>query len=619
MKAFGLQSAFRHRSSFTKFINRAHMLLSSNTLVNLEIYRNQTDGGMYGSLVWLLTHRTKTRMGRRLMREWIGRPLLDVNALRARLDAVEEIVSSNTYYMEKLRGLLVNMPDLVRGLTRVQYGKATPTELATILVGLVRVASEFKPEDGAGKPFHSELLNNILTTLPTIAEPARTFLAAIDLKAARANDEAALWTDPDKYPEIQDAKDCISICESELAQHLKEVRKVVKKPALNYVTVSGIEYLVEVPLRDSKLVPPKWVKISSTKAVSRFHTPEILKITKEREQHKETLAASAKKAFQSFQADIAECHQLVVVSRLIAVIDCLISLAATASGPGYTKPTFVSEPCLSITQGRHPMVEALRDQAYVPFDIEFSESEGQSKVITGPNMAGKSSCVRAAALIVCLAQIGSFVPAEAATLGIHDAVLTRMGASDDIGRGKSTFMVELSETSDILRTITPRTLVILDELGRGTSTFDGVAIAYATLAYLAQAGCNSLFVTHYPLVAEQLAAEFPDQVSNWHMAFDERQAPDGHTEITFLYRLERGLAEASFGVWCARLAGLPASILDRAQARADDLKRETDNRSAAALARRTKSMLDDLASPSAAPASILRHAEMLATALALVR
>lgn len=146
--------------------------------------------------------------------------------------------------------------------------------------------------------------------------------------------------------------------------------------------------------------------------------------TKEREQHKETLAASAKRAFQSFQADISECHQLVVVSRLIAVIDCMISLASTASGPGYTKPTFVSEPRLSITQGRHPMVEALRDQAYVPFDIDFSESEGRSKVITGPNMAGKSSCVRAAALIVCLAQIGSFVPADAATLGIHDAVLT---------------------------------------------------------------------------------------------------------------------------------------------------------------------------------------------------
>lgn len=164
------------------------MLLSSNTLVNLEVYRNQTDGGQYGSLLWLLDH-TKTRMGRRLMREWIGRPLLDVEALRARSDAVEEIITSNTFHMEKLRNLLTNLPDLVRGLTRVQYGKATPSELATLLVGLVRVASEFRLNEGA--VFNSKLLNSILTTLPTILEPAKAFHSALDMKAARANAEVS--------------------------------------------------------------------------------------------------------------------------------------------------------------------------------------------------------------------------------------------------------------------------------------------------------------------------------------------------------------------------------------------------------------------------------------------
>lgn len=253
------------------------------------------------------------------------------------------------------------------------------------------------------------------------------------------------------------------VCESELDAHLKEIRKAVHRPSLSYVTVAGIEYLVEIPARDVKSVPPKWVKISSTKSVARFHTPEIIKFTKEREQHKETLAAAAKRAFQAFQSDISECHSLIVVSRHIAVIDCLISLAQVALAGGYTKPEFVAEPCLKIREGRHPMVEALRDDAYVPFDITFSDQEGRAKVITGPNMAGKSSCVRAVALIVCMAQIGSFVPAQSVTLSIHDAVQTRMGASDEIGRGKSTFMVELSETSDILRTVTPRTLVILDE------------------------------------------------------------------------------------------------------------------------------------------------------------
>ncbi|WVQ64881.1 uncharacterized protein L199_003050 [Kwoniella botswanensis] len=606
MKTFGLQNAFKHRSSFAKFINRAHMLLSSNTLVNLEIYRNQDDGSIYGSLLW---RDCKTRMGRRLLREWIGRPLLDISALRARTDAIEEIMETNTYYMEKLRSLLVNMPDLVKGLTRIQYGKATPTEMATILIALVRIGSEFKPTQ---EPiFKSSLLNTILHTLPTIQQTAKTFLESVNVKSARENDQGNLWNDPDKYPDIQDAKDCISSCESELDQHLKEIRKLVKRPTMNYVTVAGIEYLVEVPVRDAKSVPAKWVKISATKSVNRYHTPEVLRINKEREQHKETLNAVSKEAFKSFQSDISDHHELVVVSKQVAVIDCLMSLAQVAAASGYCKPKFVKEPELRIRSGRHPMVEMLRDEAYVPFDIDFSEMDGTSKVITGPNMAGKSSCVRAVALIVCMAQIGSYVPASSVTLGVHDAVQTRMGASDDIGRGKSTFMVELSETSDILRTITPRTLVILDELGRGTSTYDGVAIAYATLAHVAGTGCNTLFVTHYPMVAEQLARERPNQISNWHMAFDEIKLPDGSAEITFLYKLTQGLAEASFGVWCARLAGLPKSLLDTAQLRADYLKHETKLRLLNSLTKRTGKLFKDLRSGESQVGEVLKNVRML--------
>ncbi|ORX33699.1 muts domain V-domain-containing protein [Kockovaella imperatae] len=594
MKTFGLENAFRHRTSFVKFINRAHMLLSSNTLINLEIYRNQTDGSIHGSLLWLLDH-TKTRMGRRLMREWLGRPLLDVSALQARVDAIEEIMGNKTYYMEKLRSLLVNMPDLIKGLTRIQYGKATPNELATILVGLHRIASEYKAT--VKGIFKSKLLNNILEMLPTIKDTTKRFLDAIDIKAARNDDKSGLWADPDRYPDIQDAKDCISICEAELKEHLHQVRKVLHRPSLNYVTVAGIEYLVEVPTRDAKTVPAKWVKISATKTAVRFHTPEVLNIIKEREQHRETLAAVSKQAFLDFQADISECHSLLVVARQIAIVDCLISLAQVAAASGYCKPTFVAEPSLHINQGRHPMVEMLRDEAYVPFDIHFSERDGRAKVITGPNMAGKSSCVRATALIVCMAQIGSFVPAASVTLGIHDTVQTRMGAADEIERGKSTFMVELSETSDILRTITPRSLVILDELGRGTSTYDGVAIAYATLSHIAQVGCNTLFVTHYPAAAEELASEMPKRISNWHMSFEETKMPDGSKEITFLYQLKSGLAEASFGVWCARLAGLSNSVLQTAQLRADQMKAETAQKTLSAIVSRTRSLFSSL-SPS---------------------
>ncbi|KIR32664.1 DNA mismatch repair protein MSH3 [Cryptococcus deuterogattii MMRL2647] len=614
MKKFGLGNAFRHTSSFVRFANRSHMLLSSNTLTNLEIYQNQTDGGLYGSLMWLLDH-CKTRMGKRLLREWVGRPLLDVTALKARADAIEEIMENNSYHMEKLRSLLLNMPDLVRGLTRVQYGKATPNELATLLIALVRLASEFKPN--TGNVFRSCLLNNIPNTLPTVLNTSQRFLNALNLKQARENDEANLWADPERFPEIQDVKDCISVCEMELNEHLIEVRKMLKKPTLKYITVSGIEYLVEVPIRETKIVPAQWVKISATRAVNRYHTPKILAIMKERTQHQEKLSIVAHEAFRAFQSEVAEYHDLVVVSKQIAVIDCLMSLAQTAAASGYCKPKFAAEPELKIVAGRHPMVEMLREEAYVPFDIHFSKEEGTTKIITGPNMAGKSSTVRAMALIVCMAQIGSFVPATSVTLSVHDSVQTRMGASGEIGRGKSTFMVELSETSDILRTITPRSLVILDELGRGTSTYDGAAIAYATLSHIAEIGCNTLFVTHYPMIAQDLAREKPDKISNWHMSFDEIKMPDGSAEITFLYQLTRGLQEASFGVWCARLAGLPKPILDNAQMRSNSLKTETQERLRGIVARRVSQMLHNLLDNQTSSSQVLRNVEMLHKSLSL--
>ncbi|TYJ59150.1 hypothetical protein B9479_000139 [Cryptococcus floricola] len=624
MKGFGLENALLYTSSFVKFMNRSHMLLSSNTLSNLEIYRNQTDGGLHGSLLWLLDH-CRTRMGKRLLREWIGRPLLDVAALRARADAIEEIIDDNTYLLEKLRSLLVNMPDLVKGLTRVQYGKALPTEVATILVSLVRLGSEFKPN--IGNVFRSSLLNSIPNTLPTIVERARELLGALDMKEAKANNKADLWSDPDRYPDIQDVKDaslvlCMSVCESELDGHLREIRKVIKRPDLKYVTVSNIEYLVEVNNKSLKLVPPKWVKISATKLVTRYHTPEVLQLTREREQLKEQLSKVAHQSFLDFQAEVAQCHDFVVVSKQVAVIDCLMSLAQTAVSSGYCKPVFVADTELRIEEGRHPMAESLKEDAYVPFDIDFSKDDGSTKCILGPNMSGKSSTVRAIALIVCMAQMGSFAPAKSVTLGVHDAVHTRMGGkshasdiriypSDEIGRGKSTFMVELSETSDILRTVTPRSLVILDELGRGTSTYDGVAIAYATLSHMAGVGCNTLFVTHYPTVAEQLARSNPAQVSNWYMSFDETTLPDGSKEITFLYNLTSGLANASFGVWCARLAGLPKAVLEKAQLCSDELKIDSERKRRNIVTKRTQQLLLDSYSGDGEHVHILRNAEIV--------
>lgn len=243
---------------------------------------------------------------------------------------------------------------------------------------------------------------------------------------------------------------------------------------------------------------------------------------RERDQHKESLAAECDKAFKGFLVEISSKYQeFRDCVQSLAVLDCLFSLASVANQPNYVKPEFISETCIEVIEGRHPMVEQLLTDVYVPNDISLHASSNRAMVVTGPNMGGKSSYVRQVALISIMAQIGSYVPATFARLGLLDAVFTRMGAFDNMMAGESTFMVELSETSDILKMATGRSLVILDELGRGTSTHDGVAIAHAVLDYVVkEIGCMLLFVTHYPLLA-QFGERYKEEVVNAHMKFAE--------------------------------------------------------------------------------------------------
>ncbi len=294
-------------------------------------------------------------------------------------------------------------------------------------------------------------------------------------------------------------------------------------------------------------MPASWAKISGTKKVSRFHTPEVVRLIRERDQHKEALAAACDTAFAALLTEIAAKYQAFRdCVQSLATLDCLLSLATVASQPGYVKPEFAEETCISVEQGRHPMVEQLLLGAYVPNDIDLSADRTRALLITGPNMGGKSSYVRQVALIAIMGQIGSYVPAASARLGMLDAVFTRMGAFDNMMAGESTFMVELSETSDILKQATPRSLVILDELGRGTSTHDGVAIAQAVLDYIVrQTKSLTLFITHYQNLSA-LAKGFENgELRNVHMRFTEEGV--GGDDITFLYEIGEGVAHRSYG------------------------------------------------------------------------
>jgi DNA mismatch repair protein MSH3 len=329
--------------------------------------------------------------------------------------------------------------------------------------------------------------------------------------------------------------------------------------------------------------------------VRRYYIPAVKEKLALREQFREMRDAAANKAFSSFLEDIARDQYAILRDAVnkLAIVDCLLSLALVALRNDYVKPQFATaEDVLEIVDGRHPMAEAVRADPFVPNSITLGDGEHRSKIITGPNMGGKSSAVRMIALIAIMAQIGSYVPAAAVRLSMLDGVLTRMGASDELARGRSTFMVEMSETSDILVNATSKSLVILDELGRGTSTFDGMSIAHAVLHYLTQTKrCKTLFITHYPLVGADLARQFPDDIQNLHMAFTEDMRISGIREITFLYRLTKGLAGESFGIECARLAGVAEDVLETASQHADKMRILVEEKSKRSRVRRALKLL----------------------------
>jgi DNA mismatch repair protein MSH3 len=337
------------------------------------------------------------------------------------------------------------------------------------------------------------------------------------------------------------------------------------------VTVGGVEYLIEVRKKspEEKKVPASWAQISATKAVARFHTPEVKRMLQERDQHKENLAAACDAAYIRLLDDIsAKYQELRDCVHSLATLDALLSLAILASQPGYVKPTFTSDIEVTIEGGRHPMVEQLLLDTYVPNDVRLSHAH-RALLVTGPNMGGKSSYVRSVALIAIMGQIGSYVPATSARLGMLDAIFTRMGAFDNMLKGESTFMVELSETADILKSATPRSLVILDELGRGTSTFDGVAIAEAVLDYVVRdLQCLTLFITHYQHLARVKDRFHGGELKNVHMRFQEQ----GKGEVVFLYEVAEGTSHRSYGLNVARLARVPEAVIQVAGVKSRELE-----------------------------------------------
>ena len=589
MQEYGLEHVFDLTKYFQPFSARSHMLLNANTLTSLEIYQNQTDHSVKGSLFWALD-RTSTKFGQRLLRKWVGRPLLDKRKLQERLDAVEELLDSEkTARVEQLKRLLSKIKiDLEKSLIRIYYGKCTRPELLKVLQSLQHIASEFAYiSSPASTGFSSQLIVSAIMALPSILPEVVTYLDKINLEAANTDDKYAFFREEQETDAITEHKFGIASVEQDLdAFRITAAEKIGKKNPVEYATVAGSEYLIEVPNSSTllKKVPASWIKVSGTKANSRFHPPEVVKFVRERDQHKEALAAACDDAFKDLLADISTKYQLFRdCIQNLATLDCLLSLATTAQQSRYVKPSLVDDNIIHVEGARHPMVEQLLLDAYVPNDIQLSHDSTRALLITGPNMGGKSSYVRSVALICIMAQIGCYIPASSAKLGLLDAVFTRMGSFDNMLSGESTFMVELSETSDILKLATPRSLVILDELGRGTSTHDGVAIAQAVLDFMIrESKAFTLFITHYQTLAT-MADGFPNQeLRNVHMRFAEHEGSD---QVTFLYEVGEGTAHRSYGLNVARLANIPEQIVEVAGAMSKVMEEHMRKKKVKTLAR----------------------------------
>ncbi|XP_069848894.1 DNA mismatch repair protein Msh3 isoform X2 [Dipodomys merriami] len=585
LKEFNLEKMLSKPENFKQLSSDMEfMTINGTTLRNLEILQNQTDLKTKGSLFWVLDH-TKTSFGKRRLKKWVTQPLLKLREINARLDAVSEVVHSESNVFGHIENHLYKLPDLERGLCSIYHKKCSTQEFFLIVRSLYQLKSEFQALiPSVNSHVQSDLLQTLMLEIPELLNPVEHYLKILNEQAAKTGDKTELFKDLSNFPLIKKRKDEIQEVTDKIQVHLQEIRRILRNPSAQYVTVSGQEFMIEIKNSAISCIPTDWVKVGSTKAVSRFHSPFIVENYRHLNQLREQLVLDCSAEWLDFLENFSEHYQsLCKAVHHLATLDCIFSLAKVAKQGNYCRPTLQEEKKIIIKNGRHPVIDVLlgeQDQ-YVPNNTNLSEDSERVMIITGPNMGGKSSYIKQVALITIMAQIGSYVPAEEATIGIVDGIFTRMGAADNIYKGQSTFMEELTDTAEIIRKASSQSLVILDELGRGTSTHDGIAIAYATLEYfIRDVKSLTLFVTHYPPVCE-LEKSYSQQVGNYHMGFlvneDESEQNSGEDEqvpdfVTFLYQITRGVAARSYGLNVAKLADVPEEILKKAAHKSKELE-----------------------------------------------
>lgn len=574
------------RGSEAIHVDRIHVFhperqlrLDEATSANLEIFRTLHGARKKGSLFGTLD-KSATAMGGRRLAQWLSAPLLDVDAIRSRHDAIEELVERavlRAEIVDSLRGVA----DLERLLGRLALGAGNARDARALGISLGHLADLAQKLAGA----NAALLKAQVEPLLGFEELATGLERALEEELPPTTREGKMFR-KGWDPELDELIDLATSGREILARLEAKEREAtgITSLKLKYNRVFG--YYIEVTKPNLHLVPSHYLRKQTTANAERFTTEELQayeeKILTAEERRVEREAALFEELRRSILARAADIRG---AASAIATVDALAALARVASEYGYTRPEVDESDVLEIVEGRHPVVErSLGGESFVPNDTRLDRSEQQLLVITGPNMAGKSTILRQTALIVLLAQAGSFVPASRARIGIADRIFCRVGASDDIAKGQSTFMVEMVETAAILNGATERSLVVLDEIGRGTSTFDGLSIAWAVAEHLHdRVGARTLFATHYHELVE-LAKERP-RVKNATIAVTEQAG-----RVIFLRKLIPGGASRSYGIEVARLAGVPAEVIARAKEILANLEtNEVDPQGRAVFAKKGKS------------------------------
>lgn len=558
-----LKASLQHIRRLRPHKPDALLTLDEVTRRSLELTRTLRDNQRDGSLLSVLD-RTVTPMGARLLHDSILAPLTDLAAINHRLDAVEELLKDHAL-RRSIRDQLEACADIQRLTTRVSTAKAGPRDLCAIARTLRKLPALKAKLTGR----RSALLQDLEKRLELCPDIRELLDKAIEDDPPHLAKEGGIIR-AGFNAELDELRTLATDGKNWIARYQAQeiTRTGIASLKVGYNEIDG--YYLEITNANETKTPPEYKHQKTLKNAKRYYTPDL------REYEEKVVTAQDKSKALELQLFLtirdqvaAQTPRLLNTADVLAALDMLAALAELAAARNYVRPQLVEEPVLDIKDGRHPVLDQiLPPGTFVPNDAIFGEEGGMFWLVTGPNMAGKSTFLRQIALIALMAQIGSFVPAKSATIGLTDRIFTRVGASDELSRGQSTFMVEMTEAANILNNATLRSLVILDEIGRGTSTYDGVSLAWAMTEYLHSAiGCRSLFATHYHELA-QLAGALP-KLRNYNVLVRELE-----NEIIFLHKIAPGNAERSYGIHVARLAGVPEAVLKRATAVLETLEKQ---------------------------------------------